>query len=177
VAKHLRQPLHILNASASSRNHGPTPPSISAEQAAHNESLLAAQQDAAHADMFWSSLSDIYNCDDVPLAAGLTATLEDELNDYDPIINGSDDERPSANKIPLDKWQEFLDAELEELQGVGTHRLPDNQPDNAANLPQLKGIRAGERACWYPFKNQMVMATVSFIHCFFHSSLQSLRGY
>jgi hypothetical protein len=70
------------------------------EQAANDESELAAQEDAAHTDMFWSLLNDLYDCDDDPLPSGGERTLEDELNDYDPIINGSDDELPNANESP-----------------------------------------------------------------------------
>ncbi|PLW24786.1 hypothetical protein PCANC_27231, partial [Puccinia coronata f. sp. avenae] len=38
VAKHLRRPLHKLNASSGPRNRGPTPPFILGEQAANDES-------------------------------------------------------------------------------------------------------------------------------------------
>jgi hypothetical protein len=118
--------------------------------------------------MFWSSLNDLYDCDDAPLASGCERTLGEELNDYDPIINGSDDELPGANKFPPDQWQDFLDAELEALQGEVADPFPCNQPEDAANLSQLKNIRAGEQARWYPFKNQMVSPVWSCIPCSNH---------
>ncbi|PLW46506.1 hypothetical protein PCASD_06313 [Puccinia coronata f. sp. avenae] len=72
--------------------------SYQSEQVAAEEAQRAAQQDAAHADMVWETISGLIRRDNVPVDTPIQQNLADQLGIHDPVVHGLDDAVPKSQQ-------------------------------------------------------------------------------
>ncbi|PLW16113.1 hypothetical protein PCASD_19404 [Puccinia coronata f. sp. avenae] len=160
VAKHRRRPVHILNvrqlASANVNAGPPRPPSpTSREQQAREEIRVGEEQDAAHAEQVWATMDALYDRQEHgQIPAVIPRTLEEELDEHDPIIAGPDDLPPLERLLQEDDWQQILEDELEALHGDNEQPAPGGDAHDPGREKIGRGVPVPTDH-WYPFKSKM----------------------
>ncbi|PLW29150.1 hypothetical protein PCANC_22406 [Puccinia coronata f. sp. avenae] len=161
VAKHRQRPNHVLNARLAAApsavdQHRRSSPTGTLPPDEEDEATREAQE-AERADQVWASMEGLYDREDPPTPPRVQRTLEEELDEIDPIISGVEDSLPL---IAHGRWEEVLEAELEALQ-EGPMPPASADQDHKSSRTKSDGARGQPSATWYPFKSKMVPAVIS----------------